>query len=404
MDAFFLRQMAKLLHIAVSVYDARKSCIQICHMEESTVELERAQAEALEKRFELESLPEPVVRSLGEELLLAAVWDREHGKRWILFGPVIPGPVQPEVLARAARKSRTGGVEIPVEMCKTEIFIQGVLIVFGVMTGREISVSDFWELHKTGLQNVQKIRQTMERDIFYRQENHTRHNPYEQEQREMEGIRTGDLYALQNSMEEIYEGSIGILAKEPLRHHKNVAIGNITLASRAAISGGVNVEQSFSMADSLIQQVEELASIPEVELFKREAKFAYARAVKEEQQKERNENPNPLIAGVKEYIFSHLHEAIQIADIAKHLRVNPNYLSHLFRSQENVTIKQYILREKIRRSRNLLQYSDYRIQEIGFYLGFSSQSHFTKVFQEIEGMTPNEYRKQFHKRESWRII
>ena len=39
------------------------------------------------------------------------------------------------------------------------------------------------------------------------------------------------------SISETYEGKIGILAKDPLRHYKNVAIGNITLASRAAIQG-----------------------------------------------------------------------------------------------------------------------------------------------------------------------
>ena len=86
-----------------------------------------------------------------------------------------------------------------------------------------------------------------------------------------------------------------------------------------------------------------------------------------------------MIGEVKDYIFRHFHDTIQITDIAKHLNVNPDYLSHLFKKQENITIKRYILKEKIRRSRNLLQYSDYSIQEISFYLGFSSQSHFCNL-------------------------
>ena len=55
-------------------------------------------------------------------------------------------------------------------------------------------------------------------------------------------------------MSETYEGEIGILAKDPLRSAKNVAIGNITLASRAAIRGGMSTEKSFSLADSFSQQ------------------------------------------------------------------------------------------------------------------------------------------------------
>ena len=108
-------------------------------------------------------------------------------------------------------------------------------------------------------------------------------------------------------------------------------------------------------------------------------------------------NKNSFIDAVNE-------NAKNITDIAKHLNVNPDYLSHLFKKQENITIKRYILKEKIRRSRNLLQYSDYCIQEISFYLGFSSQSHFCKVFQEMTGETPGRYRKQYVHRTKWKIV
>ena len=208
---------------------------------------------------------------------------------------------------------------------------------------------------------------------------------------------------MSRSISETYEGSIGILAKNPLRHYKNVAIGNITLASRAAIRGGVSLESSYSMADSMIQQVEEINSIPEVESFKRECQYLYAEAVKNE--KERgiaDSGKNPLIGKVKDYIFSHLHDKIKVSDIADKLGVNPNYLTGVFNKSEKLSLKKYILQEKIRRSQNLLKYSDYHIQEIGFYLGFSSHSHFTRKFQEITGMTPNEYRKKYGYTENWK--
>ena len=239
--------------------------------------------------------------------------------------------------------------------------------------------------------------------MFYRQENYGRHNPREQELRELESITNGDKDALRESISETYEGAIGILAKEPVRHFKNVAIGNITLASRAAINGGLSVENSFSMADSMIQQVEEINSIPELEAFKRECQYLYAEAVQDERERGKaDEEKNPLVRKVKDYIFSHLHDRIKVSDMAEELQVNPNYLSSVFNKSENMTIKKYILYEKIRRSQNLLKYSDYNIQEIAFYLGFSSQSHFTRRFQEITGMSPNEYRKNYGYGEKWK--
>ena len=297
-------------------------------------------------------------------------------------------------------------VGLNLQMCELDTFVTGILLCYYFLTGNELSVAEFWERNEESMPKVQGALEEMTKNLFQYQEKERvgLHNPYEQEQREQEAIRHGDIAALNRSISETYEGQIGRLAKDPLRHHKNVAIGNITLASRTAVEAGVSVEKSFTMADNFIQQIEEIDNVVEVEAFKREAQRLYASAVAEEQKSETGGYKNPLIGEVKDYIFRHFHDTIQITDIAKHLNVNPDYLSHLFKKQENITIKRYILKEKIRGSRNLLQYSDYSIQEISFYLGFSSQSHFCKVFQEMTGETPGRYRKQYVHRTKWKIV
>ena len=231
-----------------------------------------------------------------------------------------------------------------------------MILYYGYLTGKELSLAEFLEYNKEEFPSVQKIHEQLGRDLFAHQEQAGIHNPYEQERREQDAIRHGDVAALNRSISETYEGKIGQLAKNPLRHHKNVAIGNITLASRTAVEAGVSVEKSFTMADSMIQQIEEIDNVIEVEAFKRMAQRMYAYVVAEELQANEGGYKNPLIAAVKDYIFQHFHDSIQITDIAKYLKVNPDYLSHLFKEQEHITIKRYILQEKIRRSRNLLQY------------------------------------------------
>lgn len=73
--------------------------------------------------------------------------------------------------------------------------------------------------------------------------------------------------------------------------------------------------------------------LPEVEAFKRMAQRMYADVVAEELQANEGGYKNPLIVAVKDYIFQHFHESIQITDIAKYLKVNPDYLSHFSRSR-----------------------------------------------------------------------
>lgn len=364
--------------------------------------LSKEEAASLNEMFLPQMSEHPIISVLADGLIVCQIWDKQYPDEWIFVGPVVPAPAAPEYVNHIRKKYRIfESMGMFSAGCRIDTIVSGVLLIFNRITGECLEKAEFWEYNKDQFEAVSQMQLRVARDIFSRQENYGPHNPYEQELREQESIQNGDEEALRRSIGETYGGEIGILAKDPLRHHKNVAIGNITLASRAAIRGGINVEQSFSMADSFIQQIEELRNIPEVEIFKREAQYAYARAVKKEQMSENEGSKNPLIPGVKDYIFSHLHSAIQISDIAEYLHVNADYLSHLFSSQEKITIKRYILQEKIKRSQNLLRYSDYSIQEIGFYLGFSSQSHFTKTFKEITGLSPNEYRKTFEHRGNW---
>ena len=57
------------------------------------------------------------------------------------------------------------------------------------------------------------------------------------------------------------------------------------------------------------------------------------------------------------------------------------------------------MKEKIKLAENLLIYSEYSIEQIGLYLGFSSQSHFGTIFKKYENMTPKQYRNCYARKE-----
>ena len=56
-----------------------------------------------------------------------------------------------------------------------------------------------------------------------------------------------------------------------------------------------------------------------------------------------------------------------------------------------MSLKKYILNEKLKAAEELLIYSKYRYSDIAAILGFCSQSHLGKAFQEKNGMTLREY-------------
>ena len=406
-ELFLGTQLVKLMKASICRYDASTGYCQNFGEKQEAYMASEEQKKILEDCFQFQHGEYPNIYMLESDILVAEISHEDAPNVWNLFGPIVLAPTSEKRFTHANKKYhmlKKAGLNL--QMCELDTFVTGILLCFYFLTGRELSVAEFWAHNKESMPKVVGAREEMEKNLFRYQEKEGvgLHNPYEQEQREQEAIRHGDIAALNRSISETYEGQVGRLAKDSLRHHKNVAVGNITLASRTAVEAGVSVEKSFTMADNFIQQIEEIDNVVEVEAFKREAQRLYAEAVAEEQKTEQSGYKNPLVGEVKNYIFRHFHDSIQITDIAKHLNVNPDYLSHLFKKQENITIKRYILKEKIRRSRNLLQYSDYSIQEISFYLGFSSQSHFCKVFQEMTGETPGRYRKQFVHRTKWKIV
>lgn len=219
------------------------------------------------------------------------------------------------------------------------------------------------------------------------------HNPYDQELREQDSIRRGDIDVLKKCWEEKYDGAIGTLALDPLRNIKNIAIGVITLSSRSAIQGGLNPETVFSLVDAVILNIEHnLKTCQEVVDTIHNTQLTLTTMVLSSQT---SATFNPIISKTKDYIFRNIHGKITVAEIAQWLCINPDYLSDLFHKTEKMTITQYIMNEKIKMCCNMLKFSQYSIQRISSYFGFCSQSHFTKHFKKITGMTPGTYRKKY---------
>lgn len=281
-------------------------------------------------------------------------------------------------------------------------YLEDMIFLNHMITGVELTAEQVIQNNCLNLEHEEKVQKNFSDLLFENHENNIHHNPYDQELREFGSIENGDLVQLEKSMQEDYDGSLGTLAKDPLRNLKNLGIVLVTLASRAAIRGGLSPEISFSLSDSYIQQIEECRDIALITPLAHKAEFQYAKMVheiKEQQKGISKKQKNPRINKCKDFIFSHLHDRITLEDLAAEADCNPNYLSQLFKECEGISISGYILQEKINRAKNLLIYSDYSYIEIATYLGFSSQSHLGTHFKKNTGYTLRQYREIYGRKE-----
>ena len=350
--------------------------------------------------FLLESLPQgvPCLRSIRQKDIYGIVTGRNA---IYIVGPVsFASPVYLNCDYNELILEEE--IEKYVPQVNPDDYLEDILFLNHMITGVESTTEQIIETNCLNHDHTGKVQKHFNDILFENHENNKHHNPYDQELREFGSIENGDLIQLEKSMQEDYDGTLGTLAKDPLRNLKNLGIVLVTLASRAAIRGGLSPEISFSLSDSYIQQIEECRDIALITPLAHKAEFQYAEMVheiKEQQKGISKKQKNPRINKCKDFIFSHLHDRITLEDLAAEADCNPNYLSQLFKECEGISISGYILQEKINRAKNLLIYSDYSYIEIATYLGFSSQSHLGTQFKKHTGYTLRQYREIYGRKE-----
>lgn len=370
-DIFSLTQMQKLLHGSICIYNQQGSLLKAL---EDLGEKGQVQPE----EFLGKGIEHPYVSVDSEGLALGVLWS-EREQMYVVLGKVR--------ILYSAHEDHAG-----ISCCSKEEFATVMVLIWKQISGQEITPARFW---KDNTKRDESLAERLTWDLFKYQESGKKHNPYAQELREHDSIRRGDLQALQESIDEVYSGELGILSSDPVRQYKNLSIWVIASASRCAIEGGVNPEKAFAMCDSFIRNIEDNMSDPlQIEQAAREAEFIFAREVRDLKQ---TKEKSPMITQVKDYVFQHIHEVIRVIDIAEEIGVSPNYLSEKFRKEEGINLKQYIIDEKITSGEYLLKYTEFSIQEISSICAFCSQSRFSVYFQRKNGMTPMKYRKKYQK-------
>ena len=94
------------------------------------------------------------------------------------------------------------------------------------------------------------------------------------------------------------------------------------------------------------------------------------------------------------YMKNHLEDRLTLADIARSVNYSPAYFGTLFRERTSFSPIKYYNQLKIQRACSLLQFSDLKIKEIAFKLGYYDAFHFSKVFFNEMEISPRKYRSR----------
>ena len=92
---------------------------------------------------------------------------------------------------------------------------------------------------------------------------------------------------------------------------------------------------------------------------------------------------NQIYSDIVDYIKRNISKNIKIGEIADAFGYSPKYLSHLFSEVRGMSLKQFIMTQKIETACFYLTDSDKTISEIAALLGFSDVHNFSRSFKQI---------------------
>lgn len=102
-----------------------------------------------------------------------------------------------------------------------------------------------------------------------------------------------------------------------------------------------------------------------------------------------------LIGKLSEYVRVNIKTNVTVGDIAKKFGYNPDYIGRLFKEHFDIGLKDFIVAERVKLSKDMLFTTNLSIKEISSELGFSTENNFIKFFTYHEHISPAKFRNRY---------
>lgn len=221
-----------------------------------------------------------------------------------------------------------------------------------------------------------------------------RHETFRVESMILATVRDGDVTALEQLLETL--GKVanlreGQVAQTPLRQAKNIFLGLVCLVGKtAAIPGGMDEEDAYSLIDLYSQECEQAATVEAVRLLQYNMLLDFTQRVAREKLPP---HLSPEIVQCVQFLRSHLSGDVGIDEAAGMVGKSRAWLTRRFKEEMGQSLGEYLAYLRLQEAKRLLRYTNMGLSEIAGTLGFSSQAYFQSFFKKAAGLTPLEFRR-----------
>ncbi len=100
------------------------------------------------------------------------------------------------------------------------------------------------------------------------------------------------------------------------------------------------------------------------------------------------------IERVAHFLDRNFDKRVSLKDAAERVGLSPKYLSRVFKEKTGEGFDEYRLRVRMGKAAELLDTTDYSVDEISYRVGYENAESFARLFKRIRGCTPTGHRER----------
>lgn len=103
---------------------------------------------------------------------------------------------------------------------------------------------------------------------------------------------------------------------------------------------------------------------------------------------------NTRMNEIRKLMHSQFDSSKSISEYAAMCNLSESRFSHIFKEEFSTSPKNYMLKVKIQKSKDLIKDTDLSIFQVAQMVGIDNQNYFSRLFKKYTGLSPNQYRNQ----------
>lgn len=180
---------------------------------------------------------------------------------------------------------------------------------------------------------------------------------------------------------------------------KGLLLELVVMISRAAVEAGAVQSEVLGLNFRYLTELAEISDDEDLAAWLRKILEHVISTI------ERQEDFTPplLIGKALDFMRTNLHRDISRDETARHAGISPSHFSRLLKERTGRTFTELLRQCRVDLACDLLRATDRQLAEIADVCGFCDQSYFTRVFQDVKGVTPSRFRQEACKGPAWDV-